>query len=152
MSEYVLPKFSASIEANDHWVIKQEKIKAVIRAKYTYGKDMRGKATVKVTEEYPFDCYFLRNKKPEVLVEKVIQVDGRGEIELDIVNELKFDMNNRHDDRRKFKIQAEVIGELIEQSTTCEKCVTVFKYPYNIITDLQPCGIKQESSYDAKVF
>lgn len=146
-----MPKFSATIEANDHWVIKQEKIKALIRAKYTYGKDMRGKATIKVTEEYPFDCYFLRDKKPEILVEKTVPIDGRGEIELDIANELKFDMNNKHDDQRKFKIQAEVVGEFTEQAISCEKCVTVYKHPYNIITDLEPCSIKQDSINTATV-
>jgi CD109 antigen len=74
VAEYVLPKFELTIDAEPDTDYKNGKVKATVKAKYTFGKIAKGNATV--TAE--------GNRK----VTKSIEVSGKKYIEFDIENEL----------------------------------------------------------------
>lgn len=156
VAEFVLPKFDVTIDASDHFVIRDGVVRAVIRAKYTHGLNLNGRAVVRVTEEYPFDCYYLRDKKPEQITMKNVDiVDGCGEVKFDIVNELKFDPNDKYDDYKKFNIEVEVYDKHFpfnqDLAQTNNVTVIVHKYPVVITTDLDANGIVRETTFDYTV-
>uniref|UniRef100_A0A1B0BJ29 TEP1-F n=1 Tax=Glossina palpalis gambiensis TaxID=67801 RepID=A0A1B0BJ29_9MUSC len=74
VAKYVLPKFSVDIDTVTDLVITENFLKATVRAKYTYGKPVKGKATVRVSP---------------VNLEKTIDVNGKGHVEFDLQKELK---------------------------------------------------------------
>lgn len=155
MAEYVLPKFETSIEAPDHFTLKDKKIRAIVKAKYTFGKPLIGKAIVSIFEEQPFGCYFRPSSvKDEVpVVKKTIDFSGRGVVEFDIENELKFDDSekNQYRDETSFRLAAEFIEDLTGLSQKAKKVIKIHKIPYKISIDLGFDGIKRDSSYDATV-
>lgn len=97
----------------------------VIRAKYTHGKPLRGKATVSVTGSMGMG----------LLVKKIIDVDGSGEVTFDIVNELKYEASQYYG-TKSFEVHAELVENLSGLSQSAKKCVKVHNKTYDIITDL----------------
>lgn len=125
--EYVLPKFEVSIDSAKYFTIKEGKVTVIVNAKYTYGKKLRGKATVSVSGIENFGCVYQtrprRGKKGSddeedegnPLVKKTIDIDGRAIIEFDIKNELKYDLeveNNKYYSSKEFKISVKVVEDL----------------------------------------
>ncbi|XP_075152783.1 CD109 antigen-like isoform X4 [Haematobia irritans] len=80
VAKYVLPKFSVELEAPKDVAIYDGVIKLTVRSKYTYGKPIKGKATVLVD----------RSPRTEAAM-KTIDIDGKGHLEFDLVKDLKFD-------------------------------------------------------------
>ncbi|KAH8281352.1 hypothetical protein KR054_000019 [Drosophila jambulina] len=78
VDKYVLPKFEVTIDTAKDVVVADEVIKATIRAKYTYGKPVKGKATVSMEQNYGYD-YSAQEKQL-----KTVDVDGKGHVEFDI--------------------------------------------------------------------
>lgn len=135
VAEYVLPKYEVLVDSNPHVTFKDGKIRATIRAKYTYGKPVKGQATVSA---YP--VLWLGAVQPFIqdsIVRKVIQVDGKGTTEFDIKDELKIES----DYERYIKIEAIFEEELTGRRQNGSTQVTVHKYKYNIEL------IKESDSY-----
>lgn len=159
VAEYVLPKFEVSIESPDHFSVRGNILYADIRAKYTYGKPLKGKATVSVTEEDNWGCFRYRcipddnDDKSNALIRKVVDVDGIGHIEFDIEKELKKDDNERYQyyGARKFKIKAEVVETLTGLSHLAVKTVSIHKNSYNASIDLDRSCLKRDSTIDVTV-
>uniref|UniRef100_A0A1I8Q6D7 TEP1-F n=1 Tax=Stomoxys calcitrans TaxID=35570 RepID=A0A1I8Q6D7_STOCA len=80
VAKYVLPKFSVELEAPKEVAIFDGIIKMTVRSKYTYGKPVKGKATVTIAQSPRTEA-----------AEKTIDVDGKGHLEFDLVKDLKFD-------------------------------------------------------------
>lgn len=157
VAEYVLPKFSTSIESADHFCIEDEKVRVVVRAKYTHGKPLKGTAIVTVTEEDNFGYFRYRKesleKKEEHLVQKSFAIDGQETVELDIKNELKFDRNDDdpYSDVKKFKIKTQVTESLTGLQQSSEKSIKIHKRTYEVSTDLTNAAVKRESTIDISV-
>lgn len=82
VDKYVLPKFSVDIEtASD--IYYQDPVKITVRSKYTYGKPVKGQATVTVTYQYG-----------QVKSEKTIDIDGKGYVEFPPNNDLEVASND----------------------------------------------------------
>ncbi|BFF95670.1 CD109 antigen [Drosophila madeirensis] len=79
VDKYVLPKFEVIVEAPKDVAVQDKVIKATIRAKYTYGKPVKGKATVSIEPNYSH--YLNRDVGTQ---EKTIDVDGKGHVEFSI--------------------------------------------------------------------
>ncbi|KAH8411883.1 hypothetical protein KR222_001277 [Zaprionus bogoriensis] len=75
VAKYVLPKFEVIVETDKDVAVGDGLIKATIRAKYTYGKPVQGKATVslKRINDWYSDSGFEQNK--------TIDVVGKGHVE-----------------------------------------------------------------------
>ncbi|XP_017086450.2 LOW QUALITY PROTEIN: CD109 antigen [Drosophila eugracilis] len=80
VDRYVLPKFEVVVDTAKDVVIGDSAIKATIRAKYTYGKPVKGKATVTMEQVHGYFGDTHGNKQ-----EKTIDVDGKGHVEFDLM-------------------------------------------------------------------
>nr|XP_016940111.1 CD109 antigen isoform X3 [Drosophila suzukii] len=79
VDKYVLPKFEVIVDTAKDVVQADNVIKATIRAKYTYGKPVKGKATVTMEQNYGYYGDSEPNKQ-----EKTIDIDGKGHVEFDL--------------------------------------------------------------------
>lgn len=115
----MLPRFKVEIEAQDEFTVKSEVIRAVISAKYTYGKPLKGKATVSISEREPYGCppfgfriVDVETKEEKPLCKKVVDIDGRGSVEFDIEKDLACSYEARNREYRNLEIGVEVEEEL----------------------------------------
>lgn len=126
VAEYVLPKYEVIVDSTPHVTFKDGKIVATVRAKYTYGKPVRGQATISA---YP--VLWLGAVQPFVqdsIVRKVIEVDGKGTAEFDIRSELKIE----GDYERYVNIEAIFEEELTGRRQNGSTQITIHKYKYNM--------------------
>ncbi|KAG6796738.1 antigen [Apis mellifera caucasica] len=87
VAEYVLPNFEVTIDASKHFTFKESKITATIYAKYTYGKPVKGEATITA---YPDIFSGVIQPIYQQPVRKVIPINGKVIVDFDIYNELKL--------------------------------------------------------------
>lgn len=128
VAEYTLPKFEVTIDANPDANFKDGKIRATIKAKYTFGKIAKGNATV--TAEVVNNRYWWRqNPIEEVKVSKSVQVDGKKPVEFDIEEELGIKEKNRE---RKVKLHATFKEELTGREQNATATVTVHITPHKM--------------------
>jgi len=90
VAEYVLPKFEFTIEANPDANLKDGKIRATVKAKYTFGKTAKGNATITASKEAPI--WFFNGNKPKE-VSKTVDIDGKKIVEFDIEKDLGIKNN-----------------------------------------------------------
>ncbi|XP_075152773.1 thioester-containing protein 1 allele S3-like [Haematobia irritans] len=83
VEKYVLPKFSVKIETDEQVCILDKKVHITVRSNYTYGKPVKGKA--KVTAK--LQAYYSDSPSAE----KTIDVDGKGYLEFDFMDDLHMD-------------------------------------------------------------
>lgn len=110
----MLPKFEVTIDAPAHQVYKDEKIRATIRAKYTYGKPVKGEATVTVQPT------FYGGWQPvmtDLVSQKTVKIDGKGNVEFDMKTDLKI----TEEYQRDYEIEA-----VVEEALTGEKFFNTF--------------------------
>lgn len=158
VAEYVLPKFEAIIEGNDHFTLEDEKVVVTIGAKYTHGKSLRGKAIVTITEEDNFGYFRFRresvaSQEESTLIKKTVDTDGLETIEFNIKDDLKYDRSesNRFFDVKNFKVDVEVTEILTGLTQCASKTVKVHKNTYDVSSDLTHAGLKRDSSFDVTV-
>lgn len=86
VAEYELPKFSVKIDSPKHFTVKDGLIRAIIRTQYTYGKSVKGKATVKL------NAIGMSYGESDI----TFQIDGKRAIEFAIGSSIKnlFNSNN----------------------------------------------------------
>lgn len=126
VAEYVLPKYEVIVDSDPHVTYKDGKIRATVRAKYTYGKPVKGQATISA---YP--VLWLGGVQPFIqdnIVRKVVQVDGKGAVEFDIRQELKIE----GDFERYVKIEAIFEEELTGRRQNGSTQITIHKYKYDM--------------------
>uniref|UniRef100_A0A1A9W1S7 TEP1-F n=1 Tax=Glossina brevipalpis TaxID=37001 RepID=A0A1A9W1S7_9MUSC len=73
VAKYVLPKFSVDIDTATDMAITESRLKMIIRAKYTYGKPVKGKATVHLSP---------------VRSQITTDLNGKSHLEFDLSNDL----------------------------------------------------------------
>ena len=124
VAEYVLPKFEFSIDANPDANFKDGKIRATVKAKYTFGKTAKGNATITAIRNGRTDHY--DNLKQ---VTKTISVVGKKHVEFDIEGELGItDKSREHTVSLRATFTEELSGK--EQNATAE--VKIHSTPYKI--------------------
>ncbi|XP_027843967.2 CD109 antigen-like isoform X1 [Aphis gossypii] len=87
VAEYVLPKFEVTIDMPEHTTFKQSVVSATIHAKYTYGKPVKGEATISVYPEYYSDVIQPIYQNP---LRKVIPINGKAVVQFDVVKDLNL--------------------------------------------------------------
>lgn len=83
IAEYVLPKFETTIDSPSDFTIRDEKIRLIVRSKYTHGKFVKGKAIVSMRPV---------NGDGNVVI-KTVPMDGKGVVAFDTETELKLKTN-----------------------------------------------------------
>ncbi|XP_052132451.1 CD109 antigen-like [Frankliniella occidentalis] len=86
VAEYVLPNFEVTADIPKFTTYKDGKISATVRARYPYGKPVRGEATVTAYPTYVSDVLQPVFEAP---VRKVVPIDGKVLVEFDVQKELK---------------------------------------------------------------
>lgn len=119
VAEYVLPKFSVSIDSPPIFSAKNDKIRAIIRSRYTYSQMVIGEAIVSLRSQ--------RSDRDNVV--KTVRIDGKGSVEFDIENELK---PHFYDEQEIYDLKATVIEELTGRNQSTSKMITLYRYRYKI--------------------
>ncbi|XP_073828057.1 CD109 antigen-like [Musca autumnalis] len=117
VAKYVLPKFTVEIETDKEVAILDKVVKILLRSKYTYGKPVKGKATVTLTNKSHF------SNKPVEAVEKTLDINGKGQVEFDLMDDLNFE-NYLDQYMPEFNVEAtmtEAITDLIQTTSTTIK-------------------------------
>ncbi|XP_021702198.1 CD109 antigen isoform X7 [Aedes aegypti] len=126
VDEYVLPKFEVSVESPGITTLKDGKVKAIVRAKYTYGKSVKGEATVSA---YPdFNFHYVQPFERDVITRKTVPIDGKGSVEFDLRDEIKL----QGDYTRNIVIEAVVEEELTGRKQNSSSKVKIYDRAYNM--------------------
>lgn len=122
-----------SIESPRIFTLKDEKVQAVIRAKYSHGKLVRGFATVTITTniQHPSTYSEQWKKKKYVVAKKLLNFEGQETIEFGIKNELKLDKSFLWKEEI-LKIEAEIIDDSTGLVQTGDRLVIISKNTHEI--------------------
>lgn len=85
VEEYVLPKFDITIDSSEHFNIKDGKVRAIIRSKYTYGKLVKGRAIVSMK---PTNYLAWSSLRDTDTIAKTVDINGKGTVEFLISDDL----------------------------------------------------------------
>ncbi|XP_013104374.2 CD109 antigen isoform X1 [Stomoxys calcitrans] len=111
VAKYVLPKFSVELEGDKQVAVLDKKFKITVRSKYTYGKPVKGKAAI--------TAKFKSFEGNTPAAEKVLDIDGKGEVEFDLMEDLK--MEHQLD---SYMPQIDVVAVMTEAFTGLEQTTT----------------------------
>nr|CAD7424615.1 unnamed protein product [Timema monikensis] len=128
VAEYVLPKFEVNVDIPAHATFKDSQLVATIRAKYTYGKPVKGEATVTA---YPTIFSGVLQPIFQTPVRKVIKIDGKATVEFDIVKELQ--LTDEFERVVQFDVAVEEALTGRRQNTTAQVIVHKYKYKMELI-------------------
>ncbi|XP_034230056.1 pregnancy zone protein-like isoform X2 [Thrips palmi] len=136
VAEYVLPTFEVTAKAPQRVALKQGKIAVTVKAKYTYGKPVVGKATVRAPLPYywtnPFSAHTFpvpggaaenaststtisttpRPPRP-THVEKVVPIDGSATVEFDMKEDLKLEDHDWNHVNFEVSVVEDVTGRVL---------------------------------------
>ncbi|CAG0914373.1 unnamed protein product [Notodromas monacha] len=125
VAEYILPKFEVDIDLPPFATFRNSEVTAVITARYTYGKPVKGEATVSVSPLYKSP--YLQPFYDEPL-HKVASIDGRTTVKFNLAEELKL----TDDFQREILFDVTVEEALTGRRQNTSGTVKLFKYPYKL--------------------
>ncbi|PSN57619.1 hypothetical protein C0J52_00529 [Blattella germanica] len=128
VAEYVLPKFEVTIDSPDHATFKDSHLVATVHAKYTYGRPVKGEATVTI---YP--TYYSGLLQPifQNPVRKVLPIDGKVAVEFNIAKDLQLGDEYERSVQIDVAVEEELTGR--RQNVTKEVMLHRYKYRMEII-------------------
>jgi CD109 antigen len=140
VDEYVLPKFELLLDVEPA-NYKDGKIRATVKAKYTFGKLAKGtaKVTAKVERSYhSFGRRYRPKKLDPVIVTKQVDVDGIKFVEFDMYDELKLNKSNYDN----VKLTATFVEEMTKKEVTTTNYVKIEKLPYKLDLSWEKYNLK----------
>ncbi|XP_018316790.1 CD109 antigen isoform X1 [Mycetomoellerius zeteki] len=123
VAEYVLPNFEVTIDSPKHVQFKESKITATVHAKYTYGKPVKGEATITA---YPDIFSGVIQPIFQQPVRKVVPINGKVTVDFDILSELRL----TDEYERPIMIDAVVEEELTTRRQNASTQITLHKHKY----------------------
>ncbi|XP_029178171.1 CD109 antigen-like isoform X4 [Nylanderia fulva] len=125
VAEYVLPNFEVTIDSPKHVQFKESKVTATVHAKYTYGKPVKGEATITA---YPDIFSGVIQPIFQQPVRKVVPIDGKVTVDFDILSELRLT------DEYERPIMLDVVVEeaLTTRRQNTSMQVTLHKHKYTM--------------------
>ncbi|XP_066596179.1 CD109 antigen-like isoform X2 [Prorops nasuta] len=126
VAEYVLPKFEVTIDAPEHLTFKEGKIPVSVSAKYTYGKPVKGEATITA---YPDIFSGIIQPIFQSPVRKVLSnFTGKATVDFDIMSELRLS----DDYERPIMIDVAVEEALTGRRQNTSMKMTLYKHKYTM--------------------
>lgn len=125
VAEYVLPKFEVTIDTPKLTTFKDDNIRILVRSKYTYGKPVKGEATISVFPKF-FGSY--QPFVSSLITRKVVEIDGKASVEFNIRDELGF----KEDYQREITIEAVVEEALTGRKQNTTTSMTLYRTKYNL--------------------
>ncbi|XP_073821630.1 LOW QUALITY PROTEIN: thioester-containing protein 1 allele R1-like [Musca autumnalis] len=128
VQKYVLPKYIVNAEATDKVSVRDGDMQVVVRANYTYGKPLNGKATIILTLG-PYDFGHTadgKKKQPPSIIRTADMIQGKAKIDLN-VKELEAYLHGK-----KYSTSASIVATVEEQFTGVKINTTTSTdiYPY----------------------
>ncbi|CAG9811984.1 unnamed protein product [Chironomus riparius] len=141
IEEYDLPKFELVLDVEPA-NYKDGKIRATVKAKYTFGKMAKG--TAKVTAVVNQNTYHFRrrykpDKKDLTTVIKHIDVDGKKFVEFDMESELKM---NKSSYNNNVVLTATFVEEITKKEVNVTKYVHIERSPYKLDISYDKYSVK----------
>lgn len=130
VAEYVLPKFDLKIDAPNDISIKDGKLRAIIQAKYTYGKMVKGKAIVSLCLEAA-RSFYASDSLSKVI--KTVPIDGKGTVEFNFETDLTEPIMQFHV-TRVFNLTVTFVEELTGRNQTESKRINFHESRFKIET------------------
>ncbi|XP_012262615.2 CD109 antigen-like isoform X2 [Athalia rosae] len=128
VAEYVLPKFEVTIDVPKHSTFKASTISATIRAKYTYGKPVKGEATITA---YPDIFSGVIQPIFQSPARKVVPIDGKAVVDFDIVSELRLTDESQRSIELEVTVEEALTGR--RQNTSVQMTLHKHKYTMELI-------------------
>ncbi|KYN03797.1 hypothetical protein ALC62_05309 [Cyphomyrmex costatus] len=125
VAEYVLPNFEVTIDSPKHVQFKESKITATVHAKYTYGKPVKGEATITA---YPDIFSGVIQPIFQQPVRKVLPINGKVTVDFDILSELRL----TDEYERPIMIDVVVEEELTTRRQNASTQITLHKHKYTM--------------------
>lgn len=123
VAEYVLPKFEVTIDTPKLTTFKDDSLRILVRSKYTYGKPVKGEATISVFPKF-YGSY--QPFVSSLITRKVVEIDGKASVEFNIRDELGF----KEDYEREITIEAVVEEALTGRKQNTTTSMTLYKEKY----------------------
>lgn len=128
MAKHILPIFDVQIDSLDHYHVKDDKVRIVIRSKYTYGKLLIGNAIVSITPT-KIDPWSERPKP--VPIEEMVKINGSVMVEFSIMSDLNVHLGIEQESAG-YEIRATVFEEFSSRNRSATKRFTVHRKRYEI--------------------
>ncbi|XP_031779562.1 CD109 antigen isoform X2 [Nasonia vitripennis] len=126
VAEYVLPKFEVTIDSPPHATFKEGKITVLVHAKYTYGKPVKGEATITAFPDIYSGVLQPIYSPP---IRKTVNIDGKTTVDFDIANDLKV----KDDDyKRPVVIEVAVEEAVTGRRQNNSMQITLHKHKYTM--------------------
>jgi CD109 antigen len=126
VAQYVLPKFKATVKLPSFITFNNSKLIAEIGAMYTYGKAVKGEATVTLSQDVP--SYYSRSQRG-IKVTKTVTLDGPfAFVEFDAKREL----NITDEYEKEIKVMATVTESVTGLQQNASSKVKMYQHPYKI--------------------
>ncbi|KYN22068.1 hypothetical protein ALC57_05544 [Trachymyrmex cornetzi] len=125
VAEYVLPNFEVTIDSPKHVQFKESKITATVHAKYTYGKPVKGEATITA---YPDIFSGVIQPIFQQPVRKVVPINGKVTVDFDILSELRL----TDEYERPIMVDVVVEEELTTRRQNASTQITLHKHKYTM--------------------
>lgn len=135
VAEYVLPTFNVEIIIPPYATFNKSDIVAIVQAKYTYGKPVKGEVTLSVA---PNDKYTYYPDKTHTTFEYKSQIDGTINIPINIVQSLQLKSN--------YYFQVIMFNAVVQEQHTGRK------YSANATLKMHETDIKIELIKSSKTF
>ncbi|KAL7293106.1 hypothetical protein TKK_0013261 [Trichogramma kaykai] len=126
VAEYVLPKFEVTIDSALHATFKQGKISVVVHAKYTYGKPVKGEATITAFPDIYSPVLQPVYQSP---IRKIVKIEGKTTVDFDIVEDLRV---TDDDYRRPVVIEVAVEEAVTGRRQNNSMQITLHKHKYTM--------------------
>lgn len=129
VAEYVLPKYEVTVDVAKHATFKDSKVVATVRAKYTYGRAVKGEATISA---YPI--YYSGIIQPifQAPIRKVFPIEGKAVVEFDIVKELRL-TDESYERAIQFDVAVEESLTGRRQNTSAQTLLHKHKYKMELV-------------------
>jgi CD109 antigen len=145
VAEYVLPKFAVTIEADKDANFKDGKVRATVKATYTFGKVAKGNATVTAEVEAGYyGCVYQRTRSLQPVM-KTVEVDGEKFVEFDMRDDLKITDQSQE---VTVKLEAKYKDDLSGKEATASTKVVIHVTPHKIELKKSSEKFKPELPFD----
>jgi len=125
VAEYVLPKFEVTIDLPPYLTFNHSKMVATVKAKYTYGRPVKGNVTVAVYPQYRVSYIQPFFTEP---VRKTVPINGKADIDFNLFKDLRL----VDDFERDVRFDVTVVETLTERKQNTSALLTLHKYKYKL--------------------
>lgn len=127
----MLPKFEVTIDSPTQFSAKNAKVRAIVRAKYTFGKFVKGHAIVALTPKTSFHW----TAAEQSAIVKTVKINGKGIAEFDVADDIKPKFASKYGSSNlEYELRAVVIEELTGLNQSAAKDIILHQSRYKFDT------------------